>query len=119
MATTKAIQRNIKISARKAGLICDLVRGRKATDAIRILETTDKKFSAYAIKLLKSAIANAANNHNMDTDRLVITSILANQGPTAKRTLPRGKGSADRMLRRTTHLEIILSDEAIRAKGAR
>ncbi len=116
MATTRALQRNIKISARKAGLVCDLVRFKKATTALNILENTDKKFAPFVLKLLRSGMANAANNHNMNTENLYIQSIVANQGPTAKRTMPRAKGSADIIRKRTTHLEIILSDEPKKVK---
>jgi large subunit ribosomal protein L22 len=116
MATTRALQRNIKISARKAGLVCDLVRFKKATTALNILENTDKKFAPFVLKLLRSAMANATNNHNMSTENLYIQSIVANQGPTAKRTMPRAKGSADIIRKRTTHLEIILSDEPKKVK---
>ncbi len=104
------IQRNIKISHRKAQLVCDLVRNANVQEALIILNNTNKKFSPIAKKLLNSAIANAINNHAMDSEKLYIYSIVANQGPTIKRTMPRARGSADMILKRTTHLEIKLSD---------
>ncbi len=104
------IQRNIKISHRKAQLVCDLVRHSNVQEALIILNNTNKKFSPIAKKLLNSAIANAINNHAMDSEKLYIYSIVANQGPTSKRTMPRARGSADMILKRTTHLEIKLSD---------
>ncbi len=105
------IQRNIHISHRKAKLVCDLIRNKEVREAITILENTNKKMSPIIKKLLESAIANAINNHAMDASKLYIYEIVANQGPTWKRTMPRAKGSADLMLKRTTHLEIKLSDE--------
>ncbi|CAF0753467.1 unnamed protein product [Didymodactylos carnosus] len=110
MAQARALQRNVKISARKAGLVCDLIRHRNVAAAIHILENTEKKAAPLLLKLLKAAIANAATNHAMNADELYIKSALANQGPTAKRTMPRAKGSADVVKKRTSHLEIIVSD---------
>jgi large subunit ribosomal protein L22 len=113
MAKTKAIQRNIRISPRKAGLVCDLIRSKPASKAVLILENTDKKAASIILKLLNSAIANASHNHAMSLDSLFVESINANQGPVAKRTMPRARGSADIVKKRTTHLEIVLSDERI------
>lgn len=108
---SKAIQRNIHISSRKAGLICDLIRMKRVDYAIAQLENIDHKASQITLKLLKSAIANATNNHRMNAAKLYILSIVANQGPTLKRVLPRAKGSANTIRKRSTHLEIILSDD--------
>lgn len=108
--TNKVIQRNIHISHRKAQLVCDLVRNKKVEEAITILENTNKKMAPIIKKLLESAIANSINNHAMNAGKLYIYNIAANQGPTWKRTMPRAKGSADMMFKRTTHVEIVLSD---------
>lgn len=109
---SRVIQRNIHISHRKASLVIDLVRGKSVYEAKRILEATRKKFAPIVLKLLKSAISNVQNNQkDMDPKNLYIYQIFANQGPTWKRTLPRAKGSADRLFKRTTHLEIVLSDD--------
>ena len=106
----KVIQRNIHISHRKAQLVCDLIRNKPIKEAIIILNNTDKKFAPICLKLLNSAIANATNNHAMNAEKLYIYNIFANQGPTWKRTMPRARGSADIIFKRTTHLEIHLSD---------
>lgn len=108
---SKAIQRNIRISPRKAGLVCDLIRFNKVDKAIAQLENTDHKASFIILKLLKSAIANATNNHRMNAANLYILSIVANEGPTLKRVLPRAKGSANTIRKRSTHIEIIISDD--------
>lgn len=108
---SKAIQRNVRISPRKAGLVCDLIRFNKVDKAIAQLENTDHKASFIILKLLKSAIANATNNHRMNAANLYILSIVANEGPTLKRVLPRAKGSANTIRKRSTHIEIIISDD--------
>lgn len=106
----KVIQRNIHISHRKAQLVCDLIRNKPIKEATVILKNTDKKFAPICLKLLNSAIANATNNHAMNAEKLYVYNIFANQGPTWKRTMPRARGSADIIFKRTTHLEIHLSD---------
>lgn len=108
--TTTAVQRNIHVSPRKMKLVIDLIRNKKADKALVILGSTNKKCAPITAKLLKSAMANAVNNHAMDAESLYVYEITANQAPTMKRTLPRAKGSADRMLKRMTHLTITISD---------
>ena len=92
-------------------LVVDLIRNKKVDEAKRILENTNKKAAPIVHKLLTSAMANAVNNHNMSGSHLYVYEIFANEGPTWKRTMPRAKGSADRIFKRTTHLEIVLSDD--------
>lgn len=108
----RAIQRNIHLSPRKAKLVCDLIRNKKVTDALVILENTHKKAAPIISKLLSSAIANATNNHAMSAEKLYVYHIVANQGSTLKRTSPRAKGSADLIRKRHCHIEIIVSDDA-------
>jgi ribosomal protein L22 len=108
---TQVIQRQIHISPRKLGLICDLVRGKSAIQAQTILFNLDKKGTEIVLKLLQSAVANATNNFGMDVTKLYILHILANQGTTIKRTLPRAKGSASLMRKRHSHLLIVISDD--------
>lgn len=124
----KVIQRNVKISSRKAQLVCDLIRNQPVAKALVILNSTDKKISPIIQKLLSSAIANATHNHAMNAEHLYVYKIFANQGQTLKRRLPRARGSADMIRHRQTHLEIHLSDnlneralelEAIKAKKAK
>lgn len=108
---TTAIIRNVHVSARKGKLVVDLIRGKKVNEAIRILETTHKKSAPIIKKLLNSAIANAMNNHGMNGSSLYVYEIFANEGPTMKRVMPRAKGSADTIFKRTTHFKIVLSDD--------
>ncbi len=107
----RAIQRNIHLSPRKAKLVCDLIRNKKVTDALVMLEQVHKKAAPIISKLLSSAMANATNNHAMSAEKLYIYHIVANQGSTLKRTSPRAKGSADLIRKRHCHIEIILSDD--------
>lgn len=116
--TSRVIQRNIRISHRKASLVIDLIRNKPVSEAIRILKNTHKKFAAITLKLLNSAISNVSHNQkDMNPNKLYVYEIFANQGPTIKRTLPRAKGSADQIFKRTTHLEIVLSDDVNERKN--
>ncbi|MDE5599919.1 MAG: 50S ribosomal protein L22 [Ureaplasma sp.] len=106
-----AKQENVHVSPRKAKLVVDLVRGKKVTEAVRILQNTNKKSAPIVLKLLSSAISNAINNHAMNGSNLYVYEIFANEGPTWKRQITRAKGSADRLFKRTTHFKIVLSDD--------
>ncbi|MDR2461992.1 MAG: 50S ribosomal protein L22 [Mycoplasmataceae bacterium] len=108
---TRVIQRNVNVSPRKAGLVCDLIRSKNVKQALTILTHTEKKTADILRKMLNSAIANATHNHGMKIDDLYIYNTVANKGTYLKRTLPRARGSADIMLKRYSHLEIILSDD--------
>lgn len=107
----KASQANIHVSPRKAKLVCDLIKNKPVTEALTILENTHKKTAVFLKKLLHQAIANATNNHAMQADKLYVYTVVANQGSTLKRTMPRAKGSADLIRKRHTHLKIVLSDD--------
>ena len=91
-------------------LVLDLIRGKDAKLAMAILKNTPKSASEYLVKLLKSAMANAENNFQMDTDRLYVAECYACPGPTLKRIMPRAKGSADRILKRTSHVTLVLKE---------
>lgn len=95
-----------RISARKVKIVADLVRGKKVDEALAIIKFTPKASSELLEKLLKSAIANAENNHGMNRGNLVVSEIYANQGPTLKRIRPAAKGSAVRIRKRTSHVTI-------------
>ena len=99
-----------RISPRKVKIVLDLIRGKDAKLAMAILKNTPKGASEYLVKLLGSAIANAENNFQMDTDRLYVAECYACPGPTLKRIMPRAKGSADRILKRTSHMTIVLKE---------
>jgi ribosomal protein L22 len=123
-----ALQKNIHLSARKAGLVCDLIRNKPIKHAIVILQNTPKKAAQLTLKILNSAIANATNNHGMKADALYVYNAIANQGTTIKRTMERAKGSADLLKKRHCHIYVTLSDDknekekdllAIKAKKAK
>ena len=99
-----------RISPRKVKIVLDLIRGKDAKLAMAILKNTPKGASEYLVKLLGSAMANAENNFQMDTDRLYVAECYACPGPTLKRIMPRAKGSADRILKRTCHMTIVLKE---------
>ena len=99
-----------RISARKVKIVADLIRGKKVDEALAIVQFTPKASSEIIEKLLKSAIANAENNHGMNRGNLVVSEIYANQGPTMKRIRAAAKGSAVRIRKRTSHITIKLRE---------
>ncbi len=99
-----------RISSRKVKIVADLIKGKDVDEALAILKYTPKASSEMLEKLLKSAIANAENNHNMAHEKLYIADIYANQGPTLKRIRPAAKGSAVRIRKRTSHVTIVLKE---------
>lgn len=99
-----------RISPRKARLVADLIRYKSATQALIILQTTNKKASGIILKLLNSAIANATNNNGLDATKLVVSEILVNDGPTLKRFQPHSRGRAYPILKRTSHFFIRVSE---------
>lgn len=106
----RAELRYARISARKVKIVIDLIRGKKASEAIATLKYTNKAAAPIVEKLVKSAIANAVNNHQMDESKLYVSEIFANQGPTMKRIMPRAKGSANRIRKRTSHITVVLKE---------
>ena len=106
----KATAKYVHISARKAGQVCDLVRGKDVNEALAILKFTSRYASEAISKVIKSAAANAENNHEMDADKLSIAHIVANQGPTMKRFMPRAQGRATEIRKRTSHIEVIVKE---------
>ena len=104
----KAHARYIRITPRKCRIVLNLIRGKKVDEAIAILKYTPKAASPVLEKLLNSAIANAENNLNMDRNDLYVAEVFANQGPTLKRYRPKARGSATQILKRTSHLTIVL-----------
>jgi len=98
------------ISAQKARLIADQIRGKSAEQALDILTFSNKKAADLVLKLLNSAIANAEHNEGADVDELKVSSIFVNEGRTLKRLKPRAKGRADRILKRSCHITINVAD---------
>ena len=108
----KAYLRYLRISPRKVGIVCDLIRGKDVKTAAAYLMQTPKAASEPMIKLLKCAIANAENNHGMDAEKLYVSTAIANPGPTLKRGMPRARGRYNRILKRTTHITLGVSEKA-------
>lgn len=109
MKTSAKIE-NVHVSPRKAGLVCALIRGKKVSQALTILQHCPQKTAKTLLKLLSSAIANATNNHSMNGDKLYVYSCVANTGRTIKRAMPRAKGSSNMIRKRHSHLVVVLSD---------
>lgn len=107
----KAIAKSLRIAPRKARLVADLVRGKSVSDALVILANTNKAASPLIDKVVKSASANAINNHSMNEENLYIKEILVNEGPTLKRFRPRAKGSASPIMKRTSHISVVVSEK--------
>ena len=107
----QAIATSVRVTPRKARLVIDLVRGKTVKEALGILANVNKSSSTAVIKLVKSAAANAKNNHEMDESKLFIAEIYANDGPRLKRFLPRAKGSASSILKRTSHLTCVVKEK--------
>ena len=106
----KATLKYARISSRKVKIVADLIKGKDIDEAMAILKYTPKASSEILEKLLKSAIANAENNHHMAHEKLYVADIFANQGPTLKRIRPAAKGSAVRIRKRTSHVTIKLRE---------
>ena len=104
----RAIAHYVRISSRKVKIVVDLIRGKKVDDALAILMYTPKSAAPVVEKLLNSAIANAENNLNMDRESLYVAEVYANQGPTMKRYWARSHGRADVILKRSSHITIVL-----------
>ncbi|MCA0386100.1 MAG: 50S ribosomal protein L22 [Firmicutes bacterium] len=107
----KAEAKHIRISPRKMKPIADLVRGKNVKDAQNILKFTPRKGAEIFLKVLNSAIANAENNFHMDVDTLIVKDIYANQGPTLKRWNAGSMGRANPVLRRSSHVGVIVADK--------
>ena len=107
---TRAYLKGTRLSPQKAALVADQIRGKSVDQAMDFLVFNTQKGSAVIKKLLESAIANAENNNNADIDKLSISSIIVNQGMRLKRMKPRARGRADRIIKPTCHIEIILKE---------
>jgi large subunit ribosomal protein L22 len=100
-----------KLSAQKARLVADQVRGKQVDDALNILAFSPKKGAGLIKKVLESAIANAEHNEGADVDELRVSTIFVDEGTTMKRIKPRAKGRADRILKRSCHITVKVADE--------
>ncbi|MEW9053590.1 MAG: 50S ribosomal protein L22 [Neobacillus sp.] len=107
----KAVARTVRIAPRKARLVVDLIRGKQVGEAVAILNLTPKAASPVVEKVLKSAMANAEHNYEMDINSLVVTQAFVDEGPTLKRFRPRAMGRASAINKRTSHITIVLSEK--------
>jgi len=107
---TAAKLRGAMISAQKARLVADQIRGQKVDQALNVLAFSTKKAAQLVKKLLESAIANAEHNEGADVDELRVSAIFVDEGMTMKRIQPRAKGRADRIMKRTCHITVKVSD---------
>lgn len=107
----KAIAKNIRISPRKVRQVVNLIRGKKVADALAILQFTPKGSTEPVTKVLKSAVANAEHNLDMNADDLIVAEIFVDQGPTLKRIKPRAMGRADRIMKRSSHITVVVGEK--------
>lgn len=106
----RAYLKHARISPRKVQIVLDLIRNKPANVAMAVLKHTPKAACEPLQKLLKSAMANAENNHNMDVANLYVAECFVSPGPTLKRIRPMGKGRAFRILKRTSHITMVLKE---------
>ncbi|MFP8966413.1 50S ribosomal protein L22 [Pokkaliibacter sp. CJK22405] len=99
-----------RLSAQKARLVADLIRGKSIDEALNILAFSTKKGAHIVKKVLESAVANAEHNEGADVDELKVATIMVDEGPTMKRIMPRAKGRADRIMKRTCHITIKVAE---------
>lgn len=107
----KAKASHQRLTPRKARLVADLVRNKDVEEALNILKFTNKKSAPLIEKVLRAAVANAVNNFEMDKETLYVSTILIDAGPFMKRIKPRAKGRADRILKKTSHITIVVSEK--------
>src|SRR5215831_3470749 len=100
----------VRMTPRKARLVVDLIRGKAVGDALSVLDFTPKRAARVIAKTLRSAVANAENTQNVDVDRLYVKRVFVDEGPTQKRTLPRAQGRATRILKRTSHVTVVVDE---------
>ncbi|KZX84151.1 50S ribosomal protein L22 [Oleiphilus sp. HI0009] len=105
-----AKHRGARISAQKARLVADQIRGKGVEEALETLSFSTKKAAQLMKKVLESAIANAEHNDGLDVDDLTVSTVFVDEGPTMKRIRPRAKGRADRIFKRTCHITVKVAD---------
>jgi large subunit ribosomal protein L22 len=106
----RAVTKYLRIAPNKARLVADLIRGKRVGEALNVLRFTPKKGARFINKTLQSALASAENTKKMDVDRLFVKQIYVDKGPVLKRWQPRAMGRATPILKRTSHVTVVLSD---------
>ena len=107
----RAVGKYLRISPYKARLVADMVRGKPVDEALTVLKFTVKKGSRLINKTLRSAVANAENTHMIDVDNLFVKTILIDDGPRLKRFRPRAMGRATSILKRMSHITVVLAEK--------
>jgi len=114
-----AILKYVRVSAQKGRLVADQIRGLPVARALELLQFSPKKGAGHLRKVLESAIANAEHNEGADVDELKVATILVDGGPTLRRFHARAKGRGVRILKRTSHITVVVSDEKKRSKAVK
>jgi large subunit ribosomal protein L22 len=107
----RAVQRNLRMSPQKVRLILDVVRGKNAREALAILKFLPQRAARPVAATVRSAVANAENNFNMDPDELVIMRCSADEGRTLKRWRPRARGRVNQILKRSSHITVVVAEK--------
>lgn len=108
---TRAVARFVRIAPRKARQVIDLIRGKRVDDALKILDFTPRLAAEAVTKVVKSAVANAENNHNLNRDSLIVAEAFVDQGPTLKRVHQRAQGRIALIHKRTSHITVVLREK--------
>ena len=106
----EAVAKNIRIAPRKVRVVIDLIRGKNVGEAFAILKYTPKVGTEVVEKVLKSAVANAENNLDLNVDNLYVSAVYVDQGPTMKRIHPRSRGQAFKILKRSSHVTVVVQE---------
>ena len=107
---SKAVAKYVRVAPRKVRVVMDLIRGKNIGEALAILKYTPKVGADVIEKVLKSAVANAEHNFDMNVDKLYVASAFVDQGPTLKRIHPRSRGQAFKILKRTSHVTVVVKE---------
>ncbi|MFR5265704.1 MULTISPECIES: 50S ribosomal protein L22 [Clostridium] len=108
----RAIAKYVRMSPMKVGVVLDLIRGKNVNEAFAILKYTPKDAAGVIEKVLKSAVANAENNNELDAAKLFVSEAFVGQGPTLKRFRPHAQGRAFRINKKTSHITLVVKERA-------
>lgn len=111
MSEARATAKRLRVSSTKASIVLDLIRGKSVNEAFAILEYTPRKAADEAKNVLKSAVANAENNFDLDVNRLYVAEAYVGQGPTLKRFKARAQGRGYKILKRTCHITVVVKEK--------
>ena len=108
----RAVAKHVRISPQKVRKIIGAIKGKKVESGLSFLKFMPQKASGIVEKVLKSAVANADHNNDLDVDSLIVKNIIVDSGPSLKRFRPRARGRGARILKRTSHITVIVADKA-------